>query len=270
MLVDRASGHREPRPWMRLPMHRSSRQAAVRTMARRVALRSQRKYQALASSSVNTNIPTSDPSIPPASGTDLFSRLPNEVLHNIIVQSGPIARHSVMLTCKRLRPFGQGVDGEVAPPLSQAEYIQFQKQLEAHSSRKLKHLYCPCCNTFKKATSSRTTFTDAQAVQNYSGRRMCLECGISKGFYNRRDVVIKKQKLFLCGGCRQLWPHEKEEKAVVDAVITRAFAWHSDSWGQGVEITIGSGRRRWCKPCRVVIANLDDSNAVRVRPVHMR
>ena len=252
-------------------MHRISRQTAVRwTVARRLTLRSQRKYQNSASSSVNTNFPSSDPSIPPASGTDLFSRLPNEVLHHIIVQSDPIARHSVMLTCKRLRPFGQGVDGEVAPTLSRAEYIQFQKQLETHSSRKLKHLYCASCNTFKKATASRTTFTDAHAVQNYSGRRMCLECAISQNYYNRRDVVIKKQKLFLCGGCRLLLPHEKEEKAVVDAVITRAFAWHSDVWGQGAEITIGSGRRRWCKPCRVVIANLENSNAVRVKHVRMR
>ena len=251
-------------------MHRISRQTAVRwTMAQRLTLRSQRKCHALASSSVNTNIPSSDPSIPPASGTDLFSRLPNEVLHHIIVQSDPIARHGVMLTCKRLRPFGQGVDGEVAPPLSQAEYIQFQKQLEAHSSRKLRHLYCPSCDTFKKPMPSKTTFTDAHAVQNYSGRRICLECGISSGYYDRRDVVIKKQKLFLCGGCKLLWPHEKEEKAVADAVFTKAFAWHSYGWGQGAEITIGSGRRRWCKPCRVVIANLGDSGAVKVKPVHM-
>ena len=250
-------------------MHRSSRQTAVRWTIAQHLLRSQRKCQALASSSVNSNILSSDPSIPPASGIDLFSRLPNEVLHHIIVQSGPIARHGVMLTCKRLRPFGQGVDGEVAPTLSQVEYIQFQKQLEAHSSRKLKHLYCPSCDTFKKSTPSRTTFTDAHAVQNHSGRRICLECGISSGFYHRRDVVIKKQKLFLCSGCKLLWPHEKEETAVVDAVFTKAFPWHSDHWRQGAEITISSGKRRWCKPCRAVIANLGDSDAVKVKPVRM-
>ena len=214
-------------------------------------------------------IPSSDPSLPPASGVDLFSRLPNEVLDHIIVQSGPIARHSIMLTCKRLRPFGQGIDGEAAPRLSRADYIQFQKGLEAHSCRRLRHLYCASCDTFKKPTPSKTTFTDAHAVQNYTGRRICVECGVRSGYYDRRDVVIKKQKHFLCGGCKVLCPLEKEDKAVVDAVFTRPFPWPGYYWGQGAEISIGSGRRRWCRPCRAVIANLGGSGAVKVKPVRM-
>ena len=96
---------------------------------------------------------------------------------------------------------------------------------------------------------------------------MCVECGISSGYYDRRDVVIKKKKLFLCGGCKVLLLHDREEKVITDAIFTKAFPWHSDGWGQAAEITIGSGRKRWCKACRVVIANLGDSGAVKAKPV---
>ena len=197
-------------------------------------------------------------------GANLLFSMPVEVLHLIIMDSDLIARHSARLSCKALRPIG-----DVPPPMSQRQYIRFQKQLEDHSPRKLKHLYCPSCDTFKKPTSSRTTFTDAQAVQNHGGRRICIECGIANGHYDRRDVVIKQKKLFFCGGCKLLLTHEKEEKVVVDAVFTKNYPYRDIGYGQGAEITIDSGRKRWCKPCRVVIANLGDSGAVKVRKVYI-
>ena len=230
------------------------------------ALQSQRKCHALASSSLNTNNLSSDPSVPPADGANLFSGLPNEVLHQIIMKSDLIARHSFRLCSKQLRLL-QVEPGYAPPPLSQAEYIRFQRQLETHSSHKLRNLYCPSCNTFKKPTPSRTTFADVHAVQNYSRQRICVECGIANGYYNRRDVVIKKMKYFLCGGCKLLLPHEKEENNVANAVFTKAFPYHDDGWSRAAEITIDSGKKKWCKQCRAVIANLGDSGAVKVKLV---
>ena len=83
-------------------------------------------------------------------------------------------------------------------------------------------------------------------------------------------MVIKKKKLFLCGGCKLLLPHEKEESVIADAVFTKPYPYRDSGWGQGAEITIDSGRKRWCKPCRAVIANLGESGAVKVRQVYIR
>lgn len=200
--------------------------------------------------------------MPLANGADIFTILPSETLHQIVMGTDLFARHSLKLSCKALRPFGDN-----APLMSRGEYVEFQKRLEATSSDKLKHLYCPSCDTFKKPTPSNTAFTDAQAVQNLRGKRTCVECGIANCYYNRRDVFIKKKKFFLCGGCKLLLPPEREETAMTDVVFTKAFPWHSDGWGRAAEITIGSGRKRWCKPCRVTIANLADSGAVKVQQV---
>lgn len=202
--------------------------------------------------------------MPPANGADILTILPSETLHQIVMATDLFARHSLKLSCKALRPFGDNL-----PPMSQGEYVEFQRRLETHSSHKLKNLYCPSCDTFKRPTPSNTIFTDAQAVQRLRGRRICVECGIANGYYNRRDVVIKKKKLFLCGGCKLLLPPEKEETAVTNVVFTKAFPWHDEGWGSGAEITIGSGRKRWCKPCRAAIANLGDSGAVKVKKVHV-
>lgn len=229
------------------------------------ALRGQCKFQTLASSSLNTNFLSDDPSVPPANGAERLTALPNEVQHLISTHSDLMARHSIGLSCTALR---QNTDAP--PPMSRGDYIEFQKQLEIHSSRKLRHLYCPSCDTFKKPTPSKTTFTDAQAVQNHSGRRFCIECGIANGHFDRRDVVIKKKKLFLCGGCKLLLPHEKEESVIADAVFTKAYPYRDSGWGQGAEITIDSGRKRWCRSCRAVIANLGESGAVKVRQVYIR
>ena len=205
---------------------------------------------------------SSNASVPAANGANILTALPSEVLHLIAMDLDLVALHSFRFSCKALRPFG-----DVSSPMSQGEYIRFQRQLEANSSRRLKHLYCPSCDSFKRPTPSRATFTDAQAVQRLNGRRICVECGIANGYYDRRDVVIKKKKLFLCGGCKLLLPHEKEETVVANVVFTKAFPWHNEGWGRGAEITIGSGRKRWCKPCRAAIANLADSGAVKVKQV---
>lgn len=176
----------------------------------------------------------------------------------------PIAHHSIRLSCKILR-----AQVDVPPLMSHGEYTQFYKQLEAHSPRKLRDLLCPFCMTFKGSTPSKRTFTDAQAVQNHSGKRTCIECGIANGHYDRRDVVIKQKKLFVCGGCKLMLTHEKEEKVVADAVFTKGYPYHDSGWGRGAEITIDSGGKRWCKLCRVVIAGLGDSGAVKVKQVYI-
>ena len=82
-------------------------------------------------------------------------------------------------------------------------------------------------------------------------------------------MVIKQKKYFFCGGCKLLLTHEKEEKVVVDAVFTKSYPYRDSGYGQGAEITIDSGRKRWCKPCRIVIANLGDSGAVKVSQVYI-
>ncbi|KAF6236725.1 hypothetical protein HO173_005016 [Letharia columbiana] len=205
-----------------------------------------------------------DPNVPPANGVSTLNTLPVELLRFITADLDPIAHHSLRLSRKSLRAH---VD---APPLmSYGEYIQFHKQFEAHSPRKLKELLCPFCNTFKKSTPSKTTFTDAQAVQNYSGKRTCIECGIANGHYDKRDVVIKKKKLFVCGGCKLILPHEKEDKVVADVVFTKGYPYHDSGWGRGAEITLDSGGKRWCKLCRVVVGQLGDSGAVKVKQVYM-
>lgn len=232
------------------------------TTVKRTAPQRERKYLTLTSSPPKTNLLSSDPSVPPADGSEFFTTLPNEVLQDIVAESDLIAYHSVRLSSKALRTRLPD------PPLmSQAEYIQFQRQLEVHSSRRLKHLYCSSCNTFKRPTPSKTTFTDAQAVQNHTGRRLCLDCGIANGHYDKRDVVIKKKKLFLCGGCKLLLAHEKEEKAVTIVVFTTAYPYHDNGWGRAAEITIDSGGKRWCKPRRAAIANLGASGAVSVKQI---
>ena len=220
----------------------------------RVALQGQRKYRVLTSSSLNTDTPTSDP----------LTALPNELLHAIVADAGPIAYYSVRLSCKSLHT------SLAAPPsLSLDDYAQLQRQFEAHSPYKPKNLYCQSCNVFKKSTPSRTTFTDAQAVSNLSGERTCIDCGVANGHYNRRDVVIKKRKLFLCGGCKLLLALDKEEKVITNVVFTKAYTWRDDGYGKGAEITIGSGGKRWCKGCRAAIANLGGSEAVKVKQVYI-
>ena len=117
---------------------------------------------------------------------------------------------------------------------------------------------------------SRATFTDAQAVPNLNGRRTCVDCGIASGHYDRRDIVINKKKHFLCRGCKGVLTLDKEEKVVVNAVFTEAYPYQGTGWGQGAEITIHSAGKRWCKPCRLVITNLGDSGAVKVKQVIVR
>ena len=175
-----------------------------------------------------------------------------------------IAHHSIRLSCKTLR-----TSLAVPPLMSQGEYIQFQQQLETHSSHRVKRLYCPSCNSFKPSTASRATFTDAHAAQNHAGRRHCVDCGIASGHYDRRDVVIKRKKFFLCGGCKLLLPLDKEEAAVTNVVFTAAYGYRDPGYGLGAEITIDAGGKRWCKPCRTAIVNLAGSGAVKVKQVHI-
>lgn len=234
-------------------------------MVERTALQSQRKYRVLAPSSLNTDILSSDPSVPPANGASRLAALPIELLRLVAEDLDPIGLRGVRLSSKTLR-----APLDAPPPMSRGEYVQFQKQLETHSSRKLRHLFCSFCNTFKSPTPSKATFTDAQAVQNYSGRRACIPCGIANGHYDKRDVVIKKKKLFACGGCREILPPDKEDTVVADVVMTKGFPYHDDMVGRGAEITIGSGGKRWCRPCRVAIGNLGGSDAIKLKGVYMR
>lgn len=259
-----------PCPQMMLRMRLASQEMAMLwttmrwKMVQLAMLQGQCEGQVLGSSSLNTNTLSTDPSVPPANGAQPLTALPVELLRLVTANLDPIAHHSIRLSRKVLR-------GHVDAPalMSHGEYVQFQKLFEAHSSRKAKNLYCSFCNTFKGSTPSKTTFTDAQAVQKYSGRRACIECGVANGHYDKRDVVIKKKKLFVCGGCKQLLTHEKEEKTVTDVVTTQGYPYRDNAWGQGAEITISSGGKRWCKLCRVAIAGLGDSGAIKVKQVHM-
>ena len=176
----------------------------------------------------------------------------------------PIAHHSLQFSCKVL--FGQA---DPSPLMCHGEYLQFHRQLEVHSARRLKSLLCAFCNTFKSSTPSKATFTDAQAVPKYGGRRFCIDCGIANGHYDKRDLVVKKQKLFVCGGCKVILPHEKEEKVVTNVVMTKAFPIHDLMVGCGAQITITSGGKRWCKSCRVALAGLGDSSAVKAKTVRL-
>ena len=81
--------------------------------------------------------------------------------------------------------------------------------------------------------------------------------------------MIKKKKLFVCGGCKLILPHEKEDKVVADVVFTKGYPYHDSGWGRGAEITLDSGGKRWCKLCRVVVGQLGDSGAVKVKQVYM-
>lgn len=233
-------------------------------MVQRAALQRQCEFQILPSNSLNTDILSTDPSVPSPGGARSLTALPVEILRFITANLDPIAHHGLRGSCPTLH---LKVD---APPLmSHGEYIQFHKQYEAHHRKKLSHLLCPFCNIFKKSTPSKTTFTDAQAVQNYSGKRTCVECGIANGHYDRRDLVIKKKKLFLCGGCKLMLPLEKEDRVVAPVVMTKGYPYHDTGWGRGAEITFDSGGKRWCKTCRVVIANLGDSGAMKMKQVYM-
>ena len=198
--------------------------------------------------------------MPPANGAHPLLTVANELLQSIVAELDVITLHSVRLSGKELR---RRVD--TPAPMSEGEYVQFQKQFEAHTSRKPRSLYCPSCNTFKNPTPSKTSFTDAQAVRNLTGRRSCLDCAVANGHFDKRDVVIKKKHWFSCGGCKGLLSLDKEETVVTNAVIRKDFPWHDDHNGLTAEITIGSGGKRWCKPCRAAMANLGASGAVKVR-----
>lgn len=202
--------------------------------------------------------------MPPANNRGPFVALPNEILQIITAGVDVIGQHSLRLSCTELRG-----KLDTPPIMSHGEYIQFHKGIEAHSARKLAHLLCPFCNTFKKATPSKMTFTDAQAVQNYSGKRACIECGIANGHYNKRDVVIKGKKFFVCGCCKLVLAQDREEKVVADVVTTKGYPRRDYMYGNGAEITIGSGGKRWCKPCRVAIAGLGETGAIKVKNVRM-
>lgn len=175
-----------------------------------------------------------------------------------------IDHHSIRLSSKLLR----ATVG--APPLmSYEEFVEFHRRLEAHSRRKLKDLFCSFCSNFIKSTPSKTTFTDAQAAPNYRGRRACINCSIVNGHFDRRDVVIKKKKFFVCAGCKNILPHANEQTTVMDVLLTAPFPYRDEGWGQGAEITISSGGKRWCKGCRMAIASLEDSGAVRATRVYL-
>ena len=112
--------------------------AMLRTVMQRAALRGGCKYQVLASNSLNTDILSNDPSVPPANGVSTLNTLPVELLRFITADLDPIAHHSLRLSRKSLRAH---VD---APPLmSYGEYIQFHKQFEAHSPANSKSFSVP-------------------------------------------------------------------------------------------------------------------------------
>lgn len=233
-------------------------------MVQRITLQGQSKYQDLACRSFNTDILTSNPSVPPANGACRLTALPTELLRLVTAKLDPIGYRGVRLSSKSLR--GQL---DAPPPMTLREYAEFQKQLEAHSSRNLKTLFCSFCNHFKARTPSRNTFTDAQAVQDHSGRRACIECGVNNGHYDKRDVVIKKKKFFACGGCKHVLPHDEEDKVVADVVTTKGYPYRDSAFGQGAEITFGSGGKRWCRRCRASLQNLGGSGAMKLKQVYM-
>lgn len=202
--------------------------------------------------------------MPPANSGRRFDALPIEIIRAITADVDHIGQHSLMLSSTQLRR-----QLDTPPIMSHEEYIQFHKRLEAHSAHKVTHLLCPFCNTFKKPTPAKTTFTDAHAVQNYSGKRTCIECGIANGHYDKRDVVIKGKKFFVCGCCKLVLAQDKEEKVVADVVTTKGYPRRDYMWGSGAEITIGSGGKRWCKPCRVAVAGLGETGAIKVKQVRM-
>ena len=198
--------------------------------------------------------------MPPSNRAHPLLSVPNEVLQIIVAELDVLSLYSIRLSGKELR---RRVD--TPPPMSVGEYVQFQRQFEAHASRKLRSLYCPSCNRFNSPTPSKTSFTDAQAVRNLNGRRSCIECAINNGHFDKRDVVIKKKHFFSCGGCKTLLTLDKEETAVTNVVIRKDFPYHDDMNGRAAEITIGSGGKRWCKTCRAAFGNLGASGAVKVR-----
>ena len=200
----------------------------------------------------------------PLDGAHPLTALPAELLRLITADLDAIGHHSVRLSCRILR-----AQVDAPPPMSHGDYLDFHRQLENHSLHKVKSLLCQSCTTFKDPTPSKRSFTDAQAVQKLGGRRFCIECGIANGHYDRRDVVIKKKKFFVCGGCKLIQTPEKEEKAVADVVVTKGYSWRDSGWGKGAEITFTSGGKRWCKPCRVAIAGLGESGAIKVKQVYM-
>ena len=190
--------------------------------------------------------------------------MPVELLRLITADLDPIGHHSVRLSCKILR-----AQVDVPPLMSHGEYLEFQRQFEKHSLHKVKSLFCQSCSAFKDPAPSKSTFSDAQAAPKLSGGRFCIECGIRKGHYNKRDVVIKEKKFFVCGGCKLVLKHEQEEKAVTDVVFTKGYPYRDSGVGKGAEITVTSEGKRWCKSCRLAIAGLGDSGAVKVKQVYM-
>lgn len=212
---------------------------------------------------LDADILNSDPSVPPIGACPLID-LPPEMLGLITAGLDPIAHHGIRLARKCLRE-----RLNAAPLMSYGEYVQFQRQLEVHSTHKVRNLFCSFCDTFKRPTPSKTTFTDAQAVQNYGGRRLCVECGIANGHYDKRDVVIKKRKFFVCGGCKLILTHDKEDTVVADVVVTKGYPYRDSGWGRGAEITFGDGGKRWCKGCRAAIAGLGNSGAMKLKQVYM-
>ena len=198
----------------------------------------------------------------PPHSTHTISTLPNEILASIVASIDPIGHHSLRLTSKALR-----ASVGIPPLMSREEYVQFNRGFEAHSARKLKTLLCSHCCVFKKSTASKTTFSDAQAAQNLNGRRACIDCGIANGHYDRRDLVIKRKKLFVCGGCKLMLTHDKEEATVQDVVITKAFPYRDYAFGRAAEMTFDDGGKRWCKQCRMVIAGLGEGRTMKVKQV---
>ena len=219
------------------------------------------EYQVLGLSSIITDILSAGSSVPANSAHNL-STLPNEMLASIIASIDSIGHHSLRLTSKALR-----ASVGIPPLMTHEEYVQFNRGFEAHSARKLKTLLCSHCNVFKKSIASKTTFSDAQAAQNLNGRRACIDCGIANGHYDRRDLVIKRKKLFVCGGCKLMLTHDKEEVGVQDVVITKAFPYRDYAFGRAAEITFDDGGKRWCEQCRMVIAGLGEGRTMKVKQV---
>lgn len=92
---------------------------------------------------------------------------------------------------------------------------------------------------------------------------------MANGKYNKLDVVIKGKKFFVCGCCKLILAPEREEKGVADIVTTKGYPYRDYGYGNGAEITIGFGGKRWCKSCRAAVAGLADTGAIKLKQVRM-
>ena len=182
----------------------------------------------------------------------LLLGLPIEVLKIITDASGlsNVDRHSLKMTTHSLRR----AEFETTK-MSKSEYLLFNQLLEAGLPNRrhllAQNLLCTKCLSFLP----KTAFPDARAKPLCLPPRVCVQCGIACGHFNRQRFWLGGKKYFACGACKVQKPVSALK--VLDK-NTQMRVWQRFGTLRSIEMRVKMDTRRWCKECWKTIESFWD------------